>query len=115
MYQQIDTIIGIVIKKGAYLSLILYNPAIIGNKSAGTIKEPSKYQISTAYSKYIASKIDRIAVITSPQRVYLKMFVLSCFKFKSAVRSFPIVKAEIKLKLSTVDMTIAKRLTIKSP
>ena len=86
-----------------------------GNKSVGTTKDPTKYQISTAYSKYMANKMDNSAVIMSPQRVYRKMYVSFCFKFSRAVRSFPIVKAEIKEKLSTVDITMANRLTIKSP
>ena len=86
-----------------------------GNKSVGTTKDPTIYQISTACSKYIANKIDISAVMMSPQRVYRKMHILSCFRFNRAVRSFPIVKAEIKLKLSIVDITIAKRLIIKSP
>jgi hypothetical protein len=115
MYQQIDTIIGIIINKSAYLILILYNPAMSGNKSVGTTKDPTIYQISTAYVKYMAKMMDSRAVITRPQRVYRKMSASSCFKFSRVVRSFPIVKAEIKEKLSTVDMTMAKRLTIKSP
>ena len=86
-----------------------------GNKSVGTTKDPTIYQISTAYVKYMARMIDRSAVIIRPKRVYRKMSVSFCFKFRRVVRSFPIVKAEIKEKLSTVDMTIAKRLTIKSP
>ena len=86
-----------------------------GNKSVGTTKDPIIYQISTACSKYIARKIDSIAVMMSPQRVYRKMLESSCFKFSKAVRSFPIVKAEIKEKLSTVDIMMANKLTIKSP
>ena len=86
-----------------------------GNKTVGTTKDPTIYQISTACSKYMAKMMDRSAVMTNPQRVYLKISKLSCFIFNMAVRSFPMVKAEIKLKLSTVDITIANRLTIKSP
>ena len=86
-----------------------------GNKSAGTTKDPTVYHISTADSKYIASVMDNSAVMRSPQRVYRKISVSFCFRFSSVVRSFPIVRAEIKEKLSTVDMTIAMRLTIKSP
>ena len=43
------------------------------------------------------------------------MISSSNFRFIREVKSFPIVKAEIKLKLSIVDMTIAKRETIKNP
>ena len=86
-----------------------------GNKTVGTTKDPTIYQISTACSKYIANKMDINAVMMSPQRVYFKMSVSFCFRFSSAVRSFPIVKAEIKEKLSTVDITMANRLTIKRP
>ena len=86
-----------------------------GNKSVGTTKDPTIYQISTAYVKYMAKMMDNRAVMMSPQRVYRKMFASFCFRFSRVVRSFPIVKAEIKEKLSTVDITMAKRLTIKSP
>ena len=86
-----------------------------GISSAGTTKDPTIYQISTAYSKYIARMMDSRAVIMSPKRVYRKICASSCLRFNSEVRSFPIVKAEIKEKLSTVDMTMANRETRNIP
>jgi len=88
---------------------------MMGISSAGTIKDPTTYQISIAYSKTMANKMEKSAVMTNPHRVYLNMiesFWLAC---RRNDKSLPIVYADIKEKLSTVDMTMAKRETIKSP
>ena len=81
----------------------------------GTVNEPITYHISTAWVKYNASVIAINAVIRRP--IFTEnLTVLNCFKEgRTRGKSRPIVKADIKEKLSIVDITIANSETTKTP
>ena len=68
-YHDIEMIIGSIMTIIGFFSLILFNPAIRGISNVGTVKDPTIYQISTAYSKSIASIMENTAVIPSPHFV----------------------------------------------
>ena len=82
--------------------------------STGTVNEPTRYHISIACSKYIANIIDIIEVNIKLHWIYLTEKFLKLL-FSILGKSLPIVYAEIKVKLSIVEDTIANREIIKSP